>query len=196
MFETPQPTGSGAVTPRVTRLLALAFTFGALLAVPAVAAASHIPGQPCTGCASHAFWPKITGVLLKARFDSATFHGTERADELLGHHGSDVLRGGPGSDVLWGDWDGRDQPTGQRDRMYGGDGTDFIYGSHGRNVISAGAGNDVISVHYGRGVVNCGAGLDIYHVARSRKRRYQFRNCERIEYRSERQRGGPMRPLR
>ena len=44
-------------------------------------------------------------------------------------------------------------------------GNDFIYGSHGRNVIFGGPGNDAISVHYGRGFVDCGPGRDIYHVA-------------------------------
>ena len=75
------------------------------------------------------------------------------------------------ADVLWGDWEGgADQPTNQRDRIYGQGGDDFIYGSHGRNVIFGGAGNDAISVHYGRGFVDCGPGRDIYHVARSRKK--------------------------
>ena len=170
---------------------------GLLLALAAPAAADHIPGQPCNGCASHAAWPSIDGVFHKANGAGATFRGTARNDELLGHHGSDVLSGRGGSDVLWGDHDGTGQPTTQRDRIYGGGGTDFIYGSHGRNVIHAGAGNDVISVHYGRGIVDCGPGRDIYHVARKRRSKYRFRNCERVDYRSERQRGGRgLRPLR
>jgi Ca2+-binding RTX toxin-like protein len=98
--------------------------------------------------------------------------------------------------VLWGDWQGgADQPTNQRDRIYGGRGNDFIYGSHGRNVIFGGAGNDAISVHFGRGFVDCGPGRDIYHVARSRRKRYEFRNCEKVDYRSESQRGNGLRPL-
>ena len=63
-------------------------------------------------------------------------------------------------------------------------------------MINAGAGNDAISVHYGRGIVDCGPGRDIYHVAKSRKRGYKFRNCEKVDYRSERQRGGHgLKPL-
>ncbi|HVL97490.1 MAG TPA: calcium-binding protein [Solirubrobacteraceae bacterium] len=177
------------------RSVLLAALAAALFAVPA-AIADHIPGQPCTGCASHAQWPSIDGVYHKAKHQSATFVGSERSDQLLGHHGSDVLRGRGGSDVLWGDWQGTGQPTTQRDRIYGGGGTDFIYGSHGRNVIYAGAGNDAISVHYGRGFVDCGPGRDIYHVARTRRRGYKFRNCEKVDYRSERQRGGGLKPLR
>ncbi len=180
------------MTPFPRLVLAVA----ALLGLAGTATASHIPGQPCAGCASHANWPRITGVLRKAKHRAGEFTGTRRSDELLGHHGSDVLRGGAGSDVLWGDWDGDGQPAGQRDRISGGRGTDFIYGSHGHNVIHAGAGNDVISVHYGRGVVNCGAGRDIYHVARSRRHRYRFRHCEKVDYRSERQRGAGLKPLR
>jgi len=166
------------------------------LATTASALADHIPGQPCTNCASHAFWPTIHGVLRKAHFNSTTFHGTRRSDELLGHHGSDRLFGRGRSDVLWGDWQGGvSQPTNQIDHIFGGGGNDFIYGSHGRNVIHAGAGNDAISVHFGRGFVDCGPGRDIYHVAKSRRRGYKFRHCERVEYRSEAARGGGLKPL-
>ena len=72
----------------------------------------------------------------------------------------------------------------QKDVIYGGNDTDFIYGSHGYNEIYAGNGNDVISVHYGRGRVDCGPGRDIYHVARSRKSKYRFLNCEKVDYRA------------
>ena len=167
-----------------------------LFALVPVASAGHIPGRPCSDCASHGFWPAISGVIKKAKFQPETFVGTDEADELLGHHGSDVLRGMGGSDVLWGDWDGKGQPKSQRDRIYGGPGQDFIYGSHGRNRIFGGAGNDAISVHFGRGVVDCGPGRDIYHVARSRKKKYRFKNCEKVDYRSESQRGGRgLKPL-
>jgi len=177
---------------RTAALLAVLAT----LAVASLAAAGHIPGRPCNGCASHAHWPKVTGTIKKAKSSPRSFKGTRKADELLGHHGSDVLSGRDGSDILWGDWQAGGQPSSQRDLIYGGAGRDFIYGSHGRNTIYAGAGNDAISVHYGRGFVDCGPGRDIYHVARSRKRGYRFRNCERVDYRSERQRGGGLRPLR
>jgi Ca2+-binding RTX toxin-like protein len=180
------------------RLLAPALAVAALFVVAAVALASHIPGHECKGCASHEHWPSIDGKLQKTpKTKGGTLEGTDRNDQLMGWHGSDVLRGGKGSDVLWGDHDGKDQPTNQHDRIYGGPGTDFIYGSHGRNTIYAGPGNDVISVHYGRGLVDCGPGRDIYHVARSRKHLYKFRNCEKVDYRSEAQRGGRgLKPLK
>jgi Ca2+-binding RTX toxin-like protein len=105
------------------------------------------------------------------------------------------VRGGASNDILWGDRAPKNQPDSQKDVIDGGDGTDFIYGSHGRNTIDAGAGNDVISVHYGRGSVDCGAGRDIYHVPRSRREAHRFRNCEKVEFRPESVRGGPMKPL-
>jgi Ca2+-binding RTX toxin-like protein len=179
---------------RPTRLLLLLAVI-ATAGLAGTAIADHIPGQPCNGCASHAHWPKIDGEIRKANGGGETFRGTSRSDELLGHHGSDTLSGRGGSDVLWGDHDGTGQPSSQRDRIYGGDGNDFIYGSHGWNTVRGGAGNDAISVHYGRGIVDCGPGRDVYHVARSRRRGYTFRNCEKVDYRSERQRGGGLKPL-
>ena len=185
----------------LTRLILLAAAVGILaaavgiLAAAGTATADHIPGRPCNGCASHANWPRIDGTFRKADGRGRRFIGSGRSDELLGHHGSDVLSGRGSADVLWGDHDGTGQPTTQVDRIWGGGGNDFIYGSHGRNVIRAGAGNDAISVHYGRGFVDCGPGRDIYHVARSRRRGYRFRNCEKVDLRSERQRGGGLKPL-
>jgi Ca2+-binding RTX toxin-like protein len=177
------------------RFACLSALLALLAAIPA-ALADHIPGRPCSGCASHKNWPTITGKIAKAHENGTTLVGTPKSDELLGYHGSDVLRGRGRSDVLWGDHKGAGQPTTQVDRIYGGGGRDFIYGSHGRNVIYGGAGNDAISVHFGRGFVDCGPGRDIYHVAKSRRKGYRFRNCEKVDYRSERQRGGRgLKPL-
>lgn len=168
----------------------------ALLATIPAASANHRPGSPCTGCASHAEWPTIHGKFKKANNGQAAhFVGSGRSDELLGHHGSDVLSGRGRSDILWGDHGPSGQPTSQNDLIYGGNGNDFVYGSHGRNTIYGGKGNDAISVHYGRGLVDCGPGRDIYHVAKSIKKSYRFVHCEKVDYRSERQRGGGLRPL-
>ena len=181
--------------PEMRRPLLLALPVVVLLAMTAVAVADHIPGSPCNGCASHKHWPKIDGVV-KNNWSGGRLEGTGRSDQLMGRHRNDILHGGDESDVLWGDATPSGQPWRQRDRIFGGRGDDFIYGSHGRNVIRGGPGNDAISVHYGRGVVDCGAGRDIYHVARSRKRKYRFLNCEKVDYRSESQRGGGLKPLR
>jgi Ca2+-binding RTX toxin-like protein len=177
----------------MTRALGALVLLALLSIIPA--ASASVAG-PCSGCASHKEWPNVNGVLKKkGGGGSAHYTGTKRSDELLGHHGSDVLSGRAGSDILWGDWDPAGQPESQNDLIYGGAGNDFIYGSHGRNVINAGAGNDAISVHYGRGLVDCGPGRDIYHVAKSIRKGYRFVNCEKVDYRSERQRGGGLRPL-
>jgi Ca2+-binding RTX toxin-like protein len=173
----------------------LLISAAALCLLPVTAVANHIPGQPCNDCADHGKWPTIHGKIAKAPTSGGALHGTRRSDQLMGHHGSDTLFGRGRSDVIWGDWDGVGQPASQRDRIYGGRGNDFIYGSHGRNVVFGGPGNDAISVHYGRGFVDCGPGRDIYHVAKSRKKGYKFRNCEKVDYRSEAQRGGGLKPL-
>jgi Ca2+-binding RTX toxin-like protein len=145
--------------------------------------------------ADHSAWPKINGHIRKAKHGhSKTYRGTRRNDELLGHHGSDRIYGKAGSDVLWGDWEGNGQPTTQRDLISGGGGSDFIYSSHGYNTILGGPGNDAISAHYGRGTIDCGPGNDIYHVPKSLKKAYKVRNCEKVDRRSESQRGG-LRPL-
>ncbi len=168
----------------------------AALSLTTVASASHIPGMPCKDCASHAQWPTIDGLLLKAPSNQVVkYVGTARSDELLGHFKSDRLYGKDGSDVLWGSWQGIGQPLDQRDYISGGGGSDFIYAGHGHNTVYGGAGNDAISIHYGRGVLDCGPGRDIYHVARTRRRGYKIRNCEKVDYRTEQQRGGGLRPL-
>ena len=175
--------------------LLIAVLLATLSTIP-LASADHIPGSPCNDCASHKHWPTIDGKIEKARIRSVKYRGTSRSDELLGHHGSDFLSGRGGSDILWGDWQGPGNTEAQNDTIYGGDGSDFIYASHGRNVIRGGRGNDAISAHYGRGIIDCGPGRDIYHVPKSRKKAYRVKNCEKVDRRSERQRGGGLKPLK
>jgi Ca2+-binding RTX toxin-like protein len=178
------------------RLLAL-LVAAAVLATASLAMANHIPGSRCSNCASHTYWPKINGIVRKAKFKSKTYKGTRRNDELLGHHGSDRVYGKDGSDVLWGDWQGPGQPGSQRDYISGGEGSDFIYASHGYNNILGGPGNDAISAHYGRGLIDCGPGRDIYHVPKSLRGKYKVKNCEKVDRRPESKRGGKgLRPLR
>ena len=105
------------------------------------------------------------------------FRGGPLNDELLGHHGNDVIHGRGGRDVIWGDWEQAGNNEVQRDRLYGGAGDDWIYSSHGHNTIRAGGGNDVVWSFYGRGTVDCGPGNDAIRIRYSNE--YRFRNCER-----------------
>src|SRR3954452_18162388 len=105
-------------------------------------------------------------------------------NELLGGHGSDTIHAGPWGDVLWGDYKPSGQPTSQRDRLYGGNGRDFIYASHGWNLIHAGGGDDWIKAHFGRGTIDCGGGVDTLYISRRAQRRFKVRGCERISHRT------------
>jgi Ca2+-binding RTX toxin-like protein len=134
---------------------------------------------------SHAGWPTIDGVLRMHKQDeSGHIHGTSRNDELLGGHGNDTAWGGRGRDVLWGDYKPSGQNTTQVDHLNGGGARDFIYASHGRNVIRAGSGSDVIHAHFGRGVIDCGSGSDIAFVSHRGRKGYKIRHCERISYKT------------
>jgi Ca2+-binding RTX toxin-like protein len=122
------------------------------------------------------------------RFDAAASGRTMTVrvghNELLGGHGSDVIHAGPWGDVIWGDYKPSGQPTSQRDRLSGGAGRDFIYASHGWNLISARGGNDVVKAHYGHGVIKCGAGDDVLYVSRRAQKGYDIRGCETISHKT------------
>ncbi len=107
-----------------------------------------------------------------------------RHNELLGGHGDDTIHAGPTGDVIWGDFKPSGQPATQVDRIWGGDGRDFIYASHGRNVIAAGGGPDVVKAHFGRGSVDCGGGEDVLFISRKAQRRYRVKRCETISHRT------------
>jgi Ca2+-binding RTX toxin-like protein len=147
----------------------------ALVAAAAIASANT----------SHKGWPKRTGILYVNRHDRhATKHGTRRNDELLGGHGNDTIWGRRGSDVIWGDYKPGGQPTSQVDHLNGGTGNEFIYASHGRNVIRAGAGNDTVHAHFGRGIIDCGSGRDVAYVSHRGRKGWTIRHCERISYKT------------
>ena len=110
-------------------------------------------------------------------------------NELLGGHGNDTIWGGAYGDVLWADFM-PNGPKGQRDKITGGDGRDFIYGGPGRNVINAGPGNDFVKSRYGRGRIDCGPGNDILYTSRRYKRRYKIKNCERQSVKASPGQGG------
>lgn len=147
---------------------------GLLLALSPVAA----------GKVSHNGWPNIDGKFrIHSHNQGTPMFGTPRSDKLLGGNGSDTIRGGQRSDVLWGSYN-PNQPTDQVDRMRGGTGGDYIYASHGRNVIDAGRGNDYVHAHYGRGLVDCGPGRDLVYFSHKRRHGWKMRHCERVTYHS------------
>jgi len=136
------------------------------------------PGGVDAGKVSHRHWPAITGVYLTfPASGGGRLRGAERADELLGHHGSDWISGHGGRDVIWGDWDPVGNSTRQRDRLSGGPGSDFIYTSHGRNTVRAGTGDDFVWASQGYGTIDCGPGIDTVRV-RNHGSRYLLRGCE------------------
>jgi Ca2+-binding RTX toxin-like protein len=136
------------------------------------------PGGEGTGKVSHAGWPAITGVLMQADNAGRTLVGGEDNDELLGGHGDDHLVGGDGRDVLWGDkWPTGNTPR-QEDVLNGGAGADWIYPSHGTNIVRAGAGNDHIKAYYGHGSIDCGPGKDVAQVRMNGA--YSLQGCEHV----------------
>jgi Ca2+-binding RTX toxin-like protein len=156
-------------------IIVAATTLAALLAGAAVAPANT----------SHEGWPEIDGVLKMHKQDqSSAIRGTDKSDELLGGHGNDTLYGRGAADVLWGDYKPSGQPTTQFDHIYGGDGDDFIYASHGRNTIDAGPGKDTIHAHFGRGSIDCGPGNDTLFISHKSKKGYKIKNCETISYKT------------
>lgn len=104
-------------------------------------------------------------------------------NRLLGGHGNDTIWAGPWGDVIWGDYKPTGQTSKQTDRLNGGAGPDFIYPSHGRNIVVAGAGNDVIHALYGRGTIDCGPGRDAVYLPRP-VTRYTYKNCEWMRYKT------------
>jgi hypothetical protein len=126
---------------------------------------------------SHKGWPRITGVFWQVMDSTGRKKtGGPDNDELLGHHGSDVLNGGAGNDVLWGDWDPANNNSRQRDVLRGGTGNDFIYPSHGATQVYAGAGKDYIWAFYGKGTIDCGPGYDTVRVRTNGA--FKLRGCE------------------
>lgn len=103
-------------------------------------------------------------------------------NELLGGHGHDELHAGAYGDVLWADYKPSGQPSTQHDTVFGGDGDDFIYASHGLNRIDAGGGDDYVKAHFGRGSIDCGAGTDTLYVSRQAQKQYRIRGCETISH--------------
>jgi Ca2+-binding RTX toxin-like protein len=108
----------------------------------------------------------------------------DRHNELLGGHGNDVLVAGDAGDVLWGDYKPGGQPTSQVDRIDGGAGNDFIYASHGQNIIFTGGGSDTVHAHFGRGEIHCGSPQTIVFLSHRSRPHYRLFGCRRISYKT------------
>jgi RTX calcium-binding nonapeptide repeat (4 copies) len=106
-------------------------------------------------------------------------------NELLGGHGSDTIHAGPWGDVIWGDYKPSGQPTSQVDHLYGGPGNDFIYASHGQNIIDTGGGNDVVHAHFGYGSITCHSPNTIVYLSHTSRPGYQLHGCRRISYKTD-----------
>ena len=102
-------------------------------------------------------------------------------NELLGGHGEDSIYAGPIGDVIWGDYKPSGQPETQVDHLYGGPGRDFIYASHGTNIIRSGGGAEVIHAHFGHGEITCSPRTTLFLSHRSH-RRYRLHGCRNISY--------------
>jgi hypothetical protein len=131
------------------------------------------------GKVSHKGWPAVSGIFWQVQDNRghANGAGTPLNDELLGGHGSDHLRGAGGKDILWGDYHPTGNNSWQHDTMSSGPGADFIYTSHGTNIVRAGAGRDRIYAHWGHGVIDCGPGVDWVGINHYPVR-YKLRHCE------------------
>ena len=126
-------------------------------------------------------WPKLSGVLWHILDGQGrTKKGGPLNDELLGHHGTDVLLGAGGHDILWGDWDPRNNNTTQRDILSGGAGKDWLYPSHGRSTVRGGPGVDYVWAYYGKGTIDCGPGIDMARIRTTGA--FKTKNCEHIRH--------------
>lgn len=153
----------------------------ALLTLACVAAG------PAAANTDHTGWPKINGDLIMHKADeSGVIRATKvnRHNELLGGHGNDIIIGGNVGDVIWGDYKPSGQPTTQVDQLNGGGGRDFIYASHGENIIDTGPGSDVVHAHFGRGSITCHSPRTIVYLSRRSRPQYHLSGCRRISYRT------------
>jgi hypothetical protein len=155
-------------------------------AAPALLAAL-LPAAVALASTSHAGWPVVARADLqinRTNADKTTTAHPGVHNELLGGHGNDTLNGGDAGDVLWGDFNPGGQPTTQVDHINAGAGKDFIYASHGTNIIFTGAGADVVHAHYGRGEIHCGSRAAIVYLSHKSRPHYKLSGCKRISYKT------------
>lgn len=149
-----------------------------LAALPAIAVAST----------SHAGWPPIDKAdiqINKTDVSPNTFTGHPgKHNELLGGHGDDTLIAAEIGDVLWGDYHPSGNGPNQTDTIKGGPGKDYIYASHGKNVITTGGGHDQVHAHFGRGSITCSNPKATVFLSHRSRPHYKLHNCPRISYKT------------
>jgi Ca2+-binding RTX toxin-like protein len=138
------------------------------------------------GKAPHTGWPHRDGALIMHKLDqSGPIYGFPYLhNELLGGHGNDNIYAGDAGDVIWGDYKPSGQPTTQSDVLQGGAGRDFIYASHGHNVIDTGAGNDVVHGHFGYGSITCHSPQTTVFLSHKGRKGWTLQGCQRISYKT------------
>lgn len=106
----------------------------------------------------------------------------DKHNELLGGHGDDVINGGPNGDVLWTDYKATGNNSTQKDEAHGGAGDDFIYASHGYNLITTGGGKDIVHAHFGRGDITCDSDTVLVFLSHSSSHDYHLHGCRHITF--------------
>ncbi len=160
---------------------------GNRVALSSVVALAAVLGSLAVAQAStsHAGWPPILRqneqINRNSLNETLTAHPGVH-NELLGGNGNDTIIGGDAGDVLWGDYLPGNQPTTQVDTITAGAGNDFIYASHGTNIISTGAGKNVVHAHFGRGRITCGSSSDIVYLSHKSKPDYKLIGCKHISF--------------
>jgi Ca2+-binding RTX toxin-like protein len=156
--------------------------------VVALLAVSLSGATLATANTSHAGWPHIDGFLIMHKRDES---GVIRAplpflhNELLGGHGNDTIYAGDAGDVIWGDYKPSGQPTTQSDVLQGGAGRDFIYASHGNNIIDTGGGDDVVHAHFGHGSITCHSNTTVVFLSHKSRPGYRLLGCHHISYKTD-----------
>ena len=151
---------------------------------PLLIAGLLIPAGSVAAKTSHAGWPKVEHLRMHKHDQNGHIRGhASRHNELLGGHGNDIITGGRKGDVIWGDYKEGGQPTTQFDILKGKGGRDFIYASHGTNIIWTGTGRDVVHAHFGRGEIHCSRG-DVVYISHRSRRHYRLFDCHHISYRT------------
>jgi hypothetical protein len=134
---------------------------------------------------SHAGWPKIDKLQSNKLDETTPLIGVKNIhNELLGGHGDDTIVAGRIGDVLWGDYKPCCQPETQTDVIKGGAGKDFIYASHGKNIITSGGGADQIHAHFGHGSITCASPKPTVFVSHKSRKLYKIKGCPRISYKT------------